>query len=56
MDQNNEFCLGCFRTLDEITNWARSDDQTQFDILAAIAIRRQMQEARDKQQPKVSLP
>lgn len=52
MDPNKEFCLGCFRSLDEIANWACSDEQTQRDILAAVAIRRQKQEARNEQQAK----
>lgn len=49
MDPDKEFCLGCFRTLDEIAHWARSDEQTQHDILAAVAIRREAQEALDQQ-------
>lgn len=49
MDPDKEFCLGCFRTLDEIAHWARSDEQTQHDILAAVAIRREAQEAQDQQ-------
>jgi uncharacterized protein len=52
MDPDKEFCLGCFRTLDEITNWARSDEQTQDDILAAAAIRREAQATRQDQQSK----
>ena len=52
MDPHKEFCLGCFRTLDEIANWARSDEQTQGDILAAVAIRRQRQENQEEQQTK----
>jgi len=34
-------CQGCFRTLDEITAWSRSDDAARHDILTAVAQRRE---------------
>jgi len=40
MDADNGLCLGCFRTIDEITVWSRTDDSHRADILAAIARRR----------------
>ena len=40
MDASNGLCLGCFRTLDEITVWARTDDATRANILAAVTRRR----------------
>lgn len=41
MDARSGLCIGCFRTLDEITAWSRSDDVTRNEILAAVAQRRQ---------------
>ncbi len=41
MDANSGLCVGCFRTLDEITAWSRSDDNTRNEILAAVAQRRE---------------
>jgi predicted Fe-S protein YdhL (DUF1289 family) len=40
MDADNGLCLGCFRTIDEITRWSRIDDEQRADILAAVARRR----------------
>lgn len=40
MDASNKLCLGCFRTLDEITLWSRADDAQRARILAAVAERR----------------
>ncbi len=40
MDAASGLCLGCFRTIDEITVWSRSDDATRTHILAAVARRR----------------
>lgn len=44
MDAANGLCVGCFRTIDEITVWSRSDDTTRTRILAAVACRRQENE------------
>ena len=41
MDALNGLCTGCFRTIDEITVWARIDDARRLEILAAVARRRQ---------------
>lgn len=41
MDANNGLCLGCFRTIGEITDWSRLDDTAKTDILATVARRRQ---------------
>lgn len=43
MDASNSLCLGCFRTIDEITAWSRLDDAGQQHILANVARRRQEQ-------------
>jgi predicted Fe-S protein YdhL (DUF1289 family) len=42
MDEARGTCAGCWRTLDEIAAWARSDDDTRRRIWAAIE-RRQAQ-------------
>ena len=41
MDAPGGLCVGCFRTIDEITVWSRSDDARRLEILAAVARRRQ---------------
>lgn len=40
MDETSGLCAGCYRTLEEITLWSRTDDQHRADILAAVAVRR----------------
>jgi uncharacterized protein len=46
MDAEKSLCLGCFRTIDEITVWSRTDDANRARILAAVAQRQlQMQPA-----------
>lgn len=40
MDARYGLCIGCFRTIDEITLWSHSDDATRANILAAITTRR----------------
>ncbi|MGE5472228.1 MAG: DUF1289 domain-containing protein [Bacteroidota bacterium] len=40
MEAANGLCRGCFRTLDEITRWARTDDAERAVILAAVTRRR----------------
>lgn len=40
MDAANGLCVGCFRTIDEITVWARTDDAARANILATVARRR----------------
>jgi predicted Fe-S protein YdhL (DUF1289 family) len=34
------FCLGCFRTVDEITRWSKVSNEERRAILAQVAIRR----------------
>lgn len=46
MDAASGLCIGCFRTLEEITVWSRSDDAARVHILAAVASRR-MENATD---------
>ncbi len=40
MDAANRYCQGCFRTIEEITTWARLDDPARARIVAAVAERR----------------
>ncbi len=40
MDADNGLCIGCYRSLEEITLWSRSDDVQRQAILAAVAERR----------------
>ncbi|MBL8430049.1 MAG: DUF1289 domain-containing protein [Dechloromonas sp.] len=40
MDASTGLCLGCFRTIDEITAWSRIDDSARARILADIHKRR----------------
>lgn len=41
MDSASGLCLGCLRTIDEITLWSRADESTRINILAAVARRRE---------------
>lgn len=47
MDEGSGFCLGCFRTLDEIAGWSASSDRARLDILANVARRRQEHDSRE---------
>lgn len=38
-DENDQYCIGCFRTKYEITNWYRFDTQKQKDIIFNLGIR-----------------
>lgn len=40
MDATSGLCTGCFRTIDEITVWSRTDDRTRTGILARVAERK----------------
>ncbi len=44
MDAANALCVGCYRTLDEITRWSRASDDERRAILAAVARRRDAQD------------
>jgi predicted Fe-S protein YdhL (DUF1289 family) len=41
MDKQSGLCVGCLRTIEEITVWSRTDDSTRQKILTAIESRRQ---------------
>lgn len=40
MDPATGWCLGCHRTIDEITNWGRLDDSSKQHILLRLPLRR----------------
>lgn len=40
MDAASGLCVGCFRTIEEITVWSRCDDAARTHILASVARRR----------------
>lgn len=40
MNPATGYCEGCFRTIPEITDWSRADDDRKRAILAEIASRR----------------
>lgn len=41
MDSASGLCLGCLRTIEEITLWSRTDENTRIAILATVAGRRE---------------
>lgn len=40
MDAASGLCTGCFRTIDEITVWSRTDDHHRRNILTRVTARR----------------
>lgn len=42
----DDICLGCFRSMDEICNWSQADDQTRRAILANANQRQRDHDAR----------
>lgn len=40
LDAANGFCVGCFRSLDEISVWSSASNDERLNILAAVARRR----------------
>jgi hypothetical protein len=40
MDGDKRYCLGCWRTLDEITRWGSMSDEEQAALLVRLAQRR----------------
>ncbi len=38
---NNDICVGCYRSLAEITYWSQADDEAKLSILAAARARRE---------------
>jgi predicted Fe-S protein YdhL (DUF1289 family) len=56
MDPRSGLCLGCLRTIDEITVWSRSNDQVREQILAAVDLRRQAQAPSEGNAQRVAMP
>ncbi len=40
MDEATGFCLGCFRTMEEIANWSRASSEQRLGVLLAVERRR----------------
>jgi predicted Fe-S protein YdhL (DUF1289 family) len=45
MNKITGLCTGCFRSIDEITLWSRTDDVTRSQILTKVSLRRQALDA-----------
>lgn len=45
MDGDKRYCLGCWRTLDEITRWGTMSEAEQAQVMASLAKRKQQQPA-----------
>lgn len=39
MDEDTEFCVGCFRTSDEIANWEEYSEEQRTEVLREITRR-----------------
>jgi predicted Fe-S protein YdhL (DUF1289 family) len=46
LDADGAFCLGCYRTLDEIAAWSLLDADAKRGVLAALPERRSAQRSR----------
>ncbi len=42
LDEQGRYCIGCFRTLDEIAQWMRLDAATRLAVLRACEERRRV--------------
>ena len=40
LDRNGEFCKGCFRSIDEITNWKMFSEKKKKEILKLLKKRK----------------
>lgn len=40
IDRKSGYCLGCWRTIEEIAGWARFDDERRRAVIAALPARR----------------
>ncbi|MGB0894500.1 MAG: DUF1289 domain-containing protein [Parashewanella sp.] len=38
---DDDYCMGCFRHLDEIVAWSKLDDNAKFAIVAKLSTRKQ---------------
>lgn len=49
MDADRRYCLGCRRTLDEITRWGSMSEEQQAEVLALLPRRRGAQQPTQKE-------
>jgi predicted Fe-S protein YdhL (DUF1289 family) len=40
MDQKSKWCMGCWRTIDEIVAWSSDSDETKKKVWGLIALRK----------------
>lgn len=40
LDASKQFCIGCYRTLDEIACWSQLSDEQKRDVVGALPSRR----------------
>ena len=40
MDDDNRYCAGCLRTIDEIAAWSTATEETRWQVLRAVEERR----------------
>lgn len=40
-DIENDYCVGCYRTIYEIENWYKMDDSQKIDVLRSVEARSQ---------------
>jgi len=45
LDASTGWCLGCFRTIDEIAAWGALDDEAKREVLSRLPARRQTLES-----------
>ena len=39
MDEQNRFCIGCFRTLEELKRWSSMSEDQRLEIMAQLEAR-----------------
>lgn len=44
LDDNEEYCIGCYRTPEEIENWSQLSEFEKNQVLQAIQARKETQE------------
>ena len=42
MDEDNRYCIGCGRTMDEIASWGSTTDEARAQTMAELADRQQI--------------
>jgi len=49
IDEATQRCLGCDRTIDEITRWSRMDNEAKLAVIDAIVLRKRSQPSSSQQ-------